>query len=186
MLVEKGIPYENRTVVFDKYETYEPWYLRMNPQGQVPMLKHKDKIVYDSKDIMAYLDKTFKGIYSISSTAKRVAKMLLLFYFYTVLINSSSPGSKGEDWTDLSISMKFGVHVDQNILNSFFEGAKAAIYYRCLASETTGSSTEVLHPNSSDSVATCKITCFCLLASTGICFLLKATFHNPGFLLARL
>ena len=81
MLVEKGIPYENRSVVFDKYETYEPWYLKMNPQGQVPMLKHKDKIVYDSKDIMAYLDKTFKGIYSISSTAKRVAKMLLLLYF---------------------------------------------------------------------------------------------------------
>ena len=32
-----------------------------------------------------------------------------------------------------------------------------------LASETTRSSTKVLHPNSFESIATCKITCFCLL-----------------------
>ena len=36
-----------------------------------------------------------------------------------------SPGSKGEDCADMSTSMKFGIHVDQNILNSFFEGAEA-------------------------------------------------------------
>ena len=36
-----------------------------------------------------------------------------------------STGSKGEDCADLSTSMKFGIHVDQNIPNSFFEGAKA-------------------------------------------------------------
>ena len=38
---------------------------------------------------------------------------------------SDSPGSKGEDCADLSTSMKFGTDVDQNILNSFFEGAEA-------------------------------------------------------------
>ena len=36
-----------------------------------------------------------------------------------------SPGSNGEDCADLSTSMKFGTDVDQNILNSFFEGAEA-------------------------------------------------------------
>ena len=36
-----------------------------------------------------------------------------------------SPGSNGEDCADLSTSMKFGTDVEQNILNSFFEGAEA-------------------------------------------------------------
>ena len=36
-----------------------------------------------------------------------------------------SPDSNGEDCADLSTSMKFGTDVDQNILNSFFEGAEA-------------------------------------------------------------
>ena len=35
------------------------------------------------------------------------------------------PGSKEEDCADLSTSMKFGILVDQNILNSYFEGAEA-------------------------------------------------------------
>ena len=30
---------------------------------------------------------------------------------------------------DLSTSMKFGTDVEQNILNSFFEGAKASAYW---------------------------------------------------------
>ena len=38
---------------------------------------------------------------------------------------SYSPGSNGEDCADLSTSMKFGTDVDQNILNSFFDGAEA-------------------------------------------------------------
>ena len=37
----------------------------------------------------------------------------------------TSPDSKGEDCANLSKSMKFGTHVGQNILNSFFEGAIA-------------------------------------------------------------
>ena len=36
----------------------------------------------------------------------------------------NSLGPKREDCADLSTSMKFGIHVDQNILNSFFEGAE--------------------------------------------------------------
>ena len=36
-----------------------------------------------------------------------------------------SPGFKGEDCADLSTSIKFGIHVVQNILNSFCEGAEA-------------------------------------------------------------
>ena len=36
-----------------------------------------------------------------------------------------SPGPKGEDCADLSTSMKFGIDVDQNILNSFFKGDEA-------------------------------------------------------------
>ena len=35
------------------------------------------------------------------------------------------PGPKGEICADLSTSMKFGIDVEQNILNSFFEGAEA-------------------------------------------------------------
>ena len=39
-----------------------------------------------------------------------------------------SPGSKGEeDCADLSTSMKFGIHVDPNILNPFLRAHKQAL-----------------------------------------------------------
>ena len=55
---------------------------------------------------------------------------------------------------------------------------------------STGGAVLFYIQNSSKSVATCKITCFCLLPLKPLlalfCRLLKATFHNPGFHLARL
>ena len=40
---------------------------------------------------------------------------------------AASPGSKGEDCADLSTSMRFGIHVDQKILNSFLRAPKQAL-----------------------------------------------------------
>ena len=42
----------------------------------------------------------------------------------------NKPGSKGEDCADLSTSMKFGIHVDQNSLNSFIGGRLCRFVYK--------------------------------------------------------
>ncbi|MEZ4451630.1 MAG: glutathione S-transferase family protein [Nannocystaceae bacterium] len=61
-LAEKGVPY--RAVLIDigpSMENYEPWYMRMNPAGVVPTLRHGDRVVTDSARIIHYLDETFPG-----------------------------------------------------------------------------------------------------------------------------
>ncbi len=40
-------------------ETYEPWFMRINPAGQVPVLRHGEKYIPDSNAIVAYLDEHF-------------------------------------------------------------------------------------------------------------------------------
>ena len=61
VLNEKGLDYEKRLINNAKNENCEPWFMRLNPKGQIPTLQHGDKIISDSKTIMAYLDHTFPG-----------------------------------------------------------------------------------------------------------------------------
>ncbi len=55
----KGLKYKQRIVYLHDGETYEPWFMRINPAGQVPVLRHGEKYIPDSLAIAEYLDKTF-------------------------------------------------------------------------------------------------------------------------------
>ena len=43
-------------------EGYEPWYMRINPKGQVPVLRHGEKYIIDSSVIIEYLDEHFGNL----------------------------------------------------------------------------------------------------------------------------
>jgi ganglioside-induced differentiation-associated protein 1 len=61
-LAEKGVAYHGRIVnIGPPMENYEPWYVRMNPAAVVPTLKHGERIVTDSLQILRYVDDTFEG-----------------------------------------------------------------------------------------------------------------------------
>jgi glutathione S-transferase len=62
-LVEKGVSYRERFVIPGPpaFDSYRPWYLRLNPQGTVPTLLLDGAPTADSRDILEQLDARFDG-----------------------------------------------------------------------------------------------------------------------------
>jgi len=42
-----------------KNEQYEPWFLEINPRGEIPVIKNHEHIVVDSANIIDYLEDNF-------------------------------------------------------------------------------------------------------------------------------
>lgn len=55
-LEHKGLAFESHLLHLDKQEQQSPQMLKMNPRGQVPVLKDGDYIVFESVAILYYLD----------------------------------------------------------------------------------------------------------------------------------
>jgi len=60
-LREKGVPMKEVVVDIFKLENLHEWYMRINPQGKVPVLKHGENYVPDSHDIYLYGEKHLEG-----------------------------------------------------------------------------------------------------------------------------
>ena len=58
-LHEKGLPFESRYIDLSKYEQHEPWFVAINPEGQVPVLDHDGFIVTQTTVINEYLEDAF-------------------------------------------------------------------------------------------------------------------------------
>ncbi|CAH1243150.1 GDAP1 [Branchiostoma lanceolatum] len=58
-LAVKGLSYKKQTVLFPIQENFEPWYMRLDPAGLVPVLVHDGKVISDSTRIVDYLDTVF-------------------------------------------------------------------------------------------------------------------------------
>src|SRR5471032_1659935 len=58
-LNEKGVPFESRFLSAAKFEQHEPWFTRLNPNGQAPALEHDGKIITESTVICEYLEDVF-------------------------------------------------------------------------------------------------------------------------------
>jgi glutathione S-transferase len=58
-LYEKGLTFEQRFMDPTKFEHHEPWFTKINPNGQVPVLDHDGKIVSESTVICEYLEDVF-------------------------------------------------------------------------------------------------------------------------------
>ncbi len=58
-LIEKGPEWESVYVDLHKFEQHQPWFLRVNPEGQVPELDHDGAIVTQTTVINEYLEDVF-------------------------------------------------------------------------------------------------------------------------------
>ncbi|XP_059170202.1 ganglioside-induced differentiation-associated protein 1-like [Physella acuta] len=56
-LEEKNVRYKQTVICLPEHQQTEPWYLRLNPKGQVPMLKLGDKFVTESENVIDTVDK---------------------------------------------------------------------------------------------------------------------------------
>ncbi len=55
-LLEKGIDFEIHWMNLALMDQKQAWYLKLNPNGLVPTLKHGDRVVYESNVINEYLE----------------------------------------------------------------------------------------------------------------------------------
>lgn len=62
-LAEKGVRWKSKWLAAGPptFESYEPWYMRLNPGGTVPTLVHDGHCIPDSFAIARYADQHFEG-----------------------------------------------------------------------------------------------------------------------------
>lgn len=58
-LKEKGLAFESAYVDLHRFEQHEPWFVAINPEGQVPVLDHDGVIITHSSVINEYLEDAF-------------------------------------------------------------------------------------------------------------------------------
>ncbi len=58
-LKEKGLAFESVYVDLHKFEQHEPWFVAINPEGQVPVLDHDGVIITHTTVINEYLEDAF-------------------------------------------------------------------------------------------------------------------------------
>jgi glutathione S-transferase len=58
-LFEKGLAFESVYVDLHKFEQHQPWFVAINPEGQVPVLDHDGAIVTHTSVINEYLEDAF-------------------------------------------------------------------------------------------------------------------------------
>lgn len=58
-IAEKGLQCEDYDVSLPLSEHNEPWFMRLNPTGEVPVLVHDDRVICDPTQIMDYLEQNF-------------------------------------------------------------------------------------------------------------------------------
>uniref|UniRef100_A0A3B1K8V4 Ganglioside-induced differentiation-associated protein 1 n=1 Tax=Astyanax mexicanus TaxID=7994 RepID=A0A3B1K8V4_ASTMX len=59
-IAEKGLKCEEYDVSLPLSENNEPWFMRLNPTGEVPVLVHDDQVISDPTQILDYLEQTFQ------------------------------------------------------------------------------------------------------------------------------
>ena len=58
-LKEKGVDFVSHLIDIQAFEQHEPWFLKINPDGQVPVLVHDGTAITESTVINEYLDQVF-------------------------------------------------------------------------------------------------------------------------------
>jgi len=58
-LKEKGLEFESIYVDLHKFEQHQPWFIAINPEGQVPVLDHDGAIITHTTVINEYLEDAF-------------------------------------------------------------------------------------------------------------------------------
>jgi glutathione S-transferase len=74
-LKEKGLEFEDRWLNSGKFEHHDPAFLRLNPEGMVPVLVCDDDVITESTVINEYLDEVFLKVPLKPATPKGRALM---------------------------------------------------------------------------------------------------------------
>jgi len=61
-LKEKGLDYESIYVDLHRFEQHQPWFVAINPEGQVPVLDHDGVIITHTTVINEYLEDVFPDV----------------------------------------------------------------------------------------------------------------------------
>lgn len=61
-LFEKGLAFESVYVNLHKFEQHQPWFVAINPEGQVPVLDHDGAIITQTSVINEYLEDAFPDL----------------------------------------------------------------------------------------------------------------------------
>jgi glutathione S-transferase len=67
-LKEKQLPFRSVYVDLHKFEQHEPWFVAINPEGQVPVLDHDGHIITHTSVIGEYLEDAFPDAPSLRPT----------------------------------------------------------------------------------------------------------------------
>ncbi len=60
-LAEKGVAWDSVHIDLHNFENWDPWYVKIHPNGVVPAMEHDGRIVIESNAILEYIDETFEG-----------------------------------------------------------------------------------------------------------------------------
>lgn len=61
-LLEKGLDFRSHLMNLLAFEQHEPWFVKINPNGQVPVLVHDGRVLTESTVINEYVDECFPQI----------------------------------------------------------------------------------------------------------------------------
>ena len=61
-LKEKGLEFVSHGMNLLQFEQHEPWFVKINPNGQVPVLVHDGKVLTESTVINEYVDQVFPQV----------------------------------------------------------------------------------------------------------------------------
>ncbi|XP_030625658.1 ganglioside-induced differentiation-associated protein 1 [Chanos chanos] len=75
-IAEKGLQCEEYDVSLPLSEHNEPWFMKLNPAGEVPVLVHNDNVICDPAQIMDYLEQTFRD----ENTPKLIPEVGSMYY----------------------------------------------------------------------------------------------------------
>ncbi|OCT74820.1 hypothetical protein XELAEV_18033807mg [Xenopus laevis] len=74
VIAEKSLKCEEHAVSLPLSENNEPWFMRLNPSGEVPVLVHGENIICEATQIIDYLEQTFLDA-QIGSTESELKKL---------------------------------------------------------------------------------------------------------------
>ncbi|XP_063062177.1 ganglioside-induced differentiation-associated protein 1 [Engraulis encrasicolus] len=75
-IAEKGLECEEYDVSLPLSEHNEPWFMKLNPAGEVPVLVHNDNVISDPTQILDYLEQNFKD----ANTPKLIPEEGSMYY----------------------------------------------------------------------------------------------------------
>ena len=78
-LEELGLKYEVKKIELSKGIQKEPWFLKLNPNGRIPVLKHGKEVIFDSGAILYFLAKKYNKLMPTSESGRMKVMQWLMF-----------------------------------------------------------------------------------------------------------